>query len=59
VRAAVMREIERQASVAWGMGQAVAASDFMHVIIPPTEESSVTNQDARSGGRKRRRRSGG
>jgi ribonuclease Z len=34
VRAAVMSEIERQASEAWGMGTAKAAWDFMRVVIP-------------------------
>jgi ribonuclease Z len=29
-----MREIERQASEAWGMGNAQAAWDFMRVVIP-------------------------
>lgn len=38
-----MREIERQASEAWGMGQACAAWDYMNIIIPvPT----VTTNDA-------------
>ena len=31
---AVLREIERQASEAWGMGQAIAAVDYMRVVIP-------------------------
>ncbi|KAF8892702.1 beta-lactamase-like protein [Infundibulicybe gibba] len=33
-RAAVIREIERQATAAWGMGEARAAWDFMNVVIP-------------------------
>ncbi|KII88763.1 hypothetical protein PLICRDRAFT_110762 [Plicaturopsis crispa FD-325 SS-3] len=35
LRTGVMREIERQASEAWGMGRAEAAWDFMQVVIPP------------------------
>ena len=29
-----MAEIERQASATWGMGHAIAASDFMRIEIP-------------------------
>ncbi|EEB92712.1 hypothetical protein MPER_08739, partial [Moniliophthora perniciosa FA553] len=34
IRANVLKEMERQASVAWGMGNAHAAFDFMRVSIP-------------------------
>ncbi|ESK82937.1 hypothetical protein Moror_11829 [Moniliophthora roreri MCA 2997] len=34
IRASVLREMERQASVAWGMGNVRVAFDFMHVSVP-------------------------
>ncbi|KDQ33624.1 hypothetical protein PLEOSDRAFT_1080773 [Pleurotus ostreatus PC15] len=40
-RNAVVEEIERQATEAWGTGRrAQAASDYMHVAIPATENES-------------------
>ncbi|KAF9050723.1 Metallo-hydrolase/oxidoreductase [Hymenopellis radicata] len=38
IRQAVMLEIERQASEAWGMGRAKTARDFMRVDIPLRDE---------------------
>ncbi|KAL0578458.1 hypothetical protein V5O48_003559 [Marasmius crinis-equi] len=35
IRAGVLREMERQASAAWGMGNARVAFDFMRVHVPP------------------------
>jgi ribonuclease Z len=34
VRGPVIQEIERQASEAWGMGRAIAAVDYMQVVVP-------------------------
>jgi hypothetical protein len=34
-RIAVLREIERQASEAWGLGEAVCAWDFLKVDVDP------------------------
>ncbi len=36
-RANVIREIERQANVAWGKGTARAAWDYMRVVVPAPE----------------------
>jgi ribonuclease Z len=54
VRAAVIEEIERQASEAWGMGKAVAAVDYMQVVIPAgtetTNEAEPEPSDTGGGG---------
>ena len=34
-RNAIMSEFERQASEAWGLGQAIAAYDYLRIDIPP------------------------
>lgn len=47
----VMAEIERQASQAWGHGKAIAAYDFMQIVVPalPTPSSSRTSGEFSGG----------
>jgi len=52
-RRLVMAEIERQASQAWGQGKAVAAHDFMRIVIPASS-SSGTSEDYVMGNANRR-----
>jgi hypothetical protein len=50
VRAAVIGEIERQASEAWGMGKAIAAVDYMQVVIPETTDEAEPDRSGAAGG---------
>ncbi|KLO16259.1 hypothetical protein SCHPADRAFT_823476 [Schizopora paradoxa] len=43
-RKLVMAEIERQASQAWGHGKAVAAYDFMQVVVPAPSSSRTSSE---------------
>lgn len=52
IRENVIREIERQATSAWGMGQARAAWDYMCVTVPisPEEDSERGGRSSTLGG---------
>lgn len=44
-----MREIERQASLAWGLGAAHAAWDYMRVVIPAPDSAVEDKHNSRPG----------
>jgi ribonuclease Z len=45
-RAAIMKEVERQASEEWGMGEAQVAVDFMTVEIHAVREGGDLQEEA-------------
>ncbi|KAH7915975.1 beta-lactamase-like protein [Hygrophoropsis aurantiaca] len=42
IRVAIIKEIERQATEAWGMGRAQAAVDYKRIIVPPSNQSAAS-----------------